>query len=59
MATWRCTVCGYVHQGEKPPQTCPICKVPASKFVKMEEPKSAKEENVQSGFMDKIKNLFR
>ena len=23
--TWRCTVCGYVHQGEEPPDYCPVC----------------------------------
>lgn len=22
---WICTLCGYVHQGETPPDTCPIC----------------------------------
>ncbi len=38
MEKWRCTVCGYVHEG---PITedfkCPICHQPASKFVKIEE----------------------
>jgi ferredoxin hydrogenase len=59
MAAWRCTVCGYVHQGEKPPQNCPLCKVPASKFVKLEDPKPAKENAEKNGFMDKLKNLFK
>ena len=22
---WVCTVCGYVHQGEAPPDSCPVC----------------------------------
>ncbi len=22
---WRCSVCGYVHQGASPPDVCPIC----------------------------------
>ena len=22
---WRCTVCGYVHRGSEPPETCPVC----------------------------------
>ena len=30
---WVCTVCGYIHEGDAPPETCPLCKVPASKFV--------------------------
>ncbi len=34
---WICTVCGYVHEGDTPPEKCPQCKVPASKFKKMEE----------------------
>ena len=27
-----CTVCGYVYEGENPPEKCPQCGVPASKF---------------------------
>ena len=37
MAKWVCTVCGYVHEGDTPPEFCPICKAPASKFVKQAE----------------------
>ena len=32
MKKWVCTVCGYVHEGDTPPEFCPVCKVPASKF---------------------------
>ena len=40
MAKWTCTVCGYVHDGDLPADyKCPVCKAPASKFVKSEEPK--------------------
>jgi rubrerythrin len=34
---WICTVCGYVHEGPTPPEQCPQCKVPASKFKELEE----------------------
>ena len=38
MEKWKCTVCGYIHEG---PMTddfiCPVCKQPASKFVKIED----------------------
>ena len=34
---WICTVCGYVHEGDTPPEKCPQCKVPASKFKELEE----------------------
>ena len=33
MKKWVCTVCGYIYEGENPPAECPVCHVPASKFV--------------------------
>ncbi|MBW2261109.1 MAG: alpha-hydroxy-acid oxidizing protein [Deltaproteobacteria bacterium] len=30
---WICTVCSYVHEGDAPPETCPVCGVGADKFV--------------------------
>ena len=36
MAKWVCSVCGYVHEGDTPPEFCPQCKAPASKFKKQE-----------------------
>ena len=34
---WRCTVCGYVYEGEELPEdfVCPLCKHPASDFEKV------------------------
>lgn len=32
MKKWVCTVCGYVYEGETPPQLCPVCKAGAEKF---------------------------
>lgn len=40
MAKWKCTVCGYIHEGEEAPEQCPICKQPKEKFVKVEETKN-------------------
>ena len=37
MSKWVCSVCGYVFEGENPPEFCPQCKAPASKFVKQAE----------------------
>ena len=34
--SWKCTVCGYIHTGDNPPEKCPICGVPADMFVKVE-----------------------
>ena len=28
-----CSVCGYVYEGEKAPEFCPVCKAPAEKFT--------------------------
>ncbi|MDO4543285.1 MAG: NADH peroxidase [Clostridia bacterium] len=33
MKKWVCSVCGYVHEGDEAPERCPVCKVPADKFV--------------------------
>ena len=38
MEKWKCTVCGYIHEGPMTPDfKCPICKQPANKFVKIED----------------------
>ena len=34
---WVCPVCGYVHVGPTPPEFCPQCKVPGSKFREQAE----------------------
>ena len=33
---WVCTVCGFVYIGDDTPELCPVCKVPAWKFEKIE-----------------------
>jgi rubrerythrin len=33
MKKFVCSVCGYVHEGESPPEKCQVCKASASKFV--------------------------
>ena len=43
MEKWKCTVCGYIHEGPLPKDfQCPVCKQPASKFEKLEEASPAK-----------------
>ncbi|MBE7003864.1 MAG: NADH peroxidase, partial [Ruminococcaceae bacterium] len=37
MKKWVCSVCGYVFEGENPPEACPICKAPADKFIEKKE----------------------
>jgi len=38
MKTWKCTVCGYLHEGETPPDECPVCHADRSAFVLVTEP---------------------
>jgi len=33
---WVCSVCGFVYIGKQAPELCPVCKVPAWKFDKIE-----------------------
>ena len=39
MKKWVCPVCGYVYEGENPPEFCPQCKVPGSKFTEQKADK--------------------
>jgi len=46
MKKWVCTICGYVHEGDAPPEKCPICRAPASKFKEMSGDKQYADEHV-------------
>jgi len=35
MKVWKCTVCGYIHEGEEPPEKCPICHADRSEFIEV------------------------
>ena len=41
MATkkFKCTVCGYIHEGDAAPEKCPVCMAPASAFVELKDEK--------------------
>ena len=40
MKKWKCTVCGYIHTGDEPPEKCPVCGAPKSRFVEIGEPET-------------------
>lgn len=44
MKKWKCTVCGYVHTGDEPPDKCPVCGAPKSKFIDITEPETLQPE---------------
>jgi uncharacterized membrane protein len=65
--TWRCTVCGYLHTGENPPEECPVCGVDASHFelvgesqeaVNTSETTSKSLSSQVLGFLDEMKATF-
>lgn len=37
MKKWRCTVCDYIHEGETPPDVCPVCGVGPDLFEEVGE----------------------
>ena len=51
MTKWKCSICGYIYEGEELPTdfVCPICKQGADKFVKIEDTPAGKEKNPYAG----------
>jgi rubrerythrin len=37
MKKWVCPVCGYVYEGERPPEKCPQCGAAGTKFTEKKE----------------------
>jgi len=29
---WKCSVCGYIYEGDGPPDKCPVCGAPKEAF---------------------------
>lgn len=58
MEKWKCTVCGYVHEGPMTPDfKCPVCRQGAEKFVKIEEAPVVEAKNPFAGSKTE-KNLW-
>jgi rubredoxin len=38
MKKWKCTVCGYIHAGDAPPDKCPVCGADKSLFEAISAP---------------------
>ena len=41
MKKWECTICGYIHEGDEPPDECPLCGADASQFLEVKEEAAA------------------
>ncbi|MBW2247437.1 MAG: rubredoxin [Deltaproteobacteria bacterium] len=50
MRKWQCTVCGYIHEGDEPPEECPVCGADRSKFIEIvsEEPVETQTDQPES-----------
>ena len=46
MKKFVCSVCGYVHEGDTPPERCPQCKAPKEKFVEQKDDMTWASEHV-------------
>jgi len=49
MKKWKCTVCGYIHDGPEPPERCPQCGAPKEKFILLESGEEASDVSSDSG----------
>ena len=60
MATkkFKCKVCGYIHEGDKAPDVCPVCKAPASQFEEVTEEKSGNAAKKGGLFSNKNSNAY-
>lgn len=34
---WQCTICGYIHEGDTPPEFCPVCGADRAQFILLSE----------------------
>lgn len=51
MKKFVCTVCGYIHVGDNPPEICPLCNVGPEYFKEVEEDNN---EEVSNNILDKV-----
>ncbi|MBW2278755.1 MAG: alpha-hydroxy-acid oxidizing protein [Deltaproteobacteria bacterium] len=65
MKRWVCVICNYVHEGDEPPDRCPVCNAPRDKFRLIDEdektgsqPGLAEVESVE-GARDRARELLR
>jgi rubredoxin/uncharacterized membrane protein len=59
MKYFKCTVCGYVHEGPEPPDKCPVCNAPKEKFIELPEDEGEKAYEAYVEKMgDKMKTIL-
>jgi rubredoxin/uncharacterized membrane protein len=59
MKKWRCLVCGYVHEGDEPPDECPICGADSSQFELIAEANDKAPRTPQSRTTSEIRPVLK
>ncbi len=56
---WKCTVCGYLHEEEFPPEVCPVCGAIKYQFVLYEKLPETLEKKLREAFAGESKAHVR
>jgi rubrerythrin len=56
---WKCTVCGYIHKGEEPPDKCPVCGAMNYQFILYEKLPETLEKSIKEAFSGESKAYVR
>ena len=50
MKQWKCTVCGYIHEGDRPPERCPVCGADQYRFILNQELSEELQASLKAAF---------
>jgi len=56
---WKCSVCGYIHEGEEAPDECPICGALKAQFMLLKELPRELERRLKEAFAGESKAHVR
>src|SRR4030042_5444505 len=56
---WKCTVCGYIHEGKTPPDVCPVCGAFKYQFILYEDLPKDLEKRLREAFAGESKASVR
>lgn len=59
MKPWKCTVCGYIHEGSGPPGECPRCGAGAYRFILYQPLSPELEQILKQAFAGESKAYVR
>jgi len=59
MKQWKCTVCGYIHEGNRPPDVCPVCGAGMYQFILYAPLPEELEQSLRTAFAGESKAHVR